>query len=536
MCRVSSDEQAKGYSLDIQHEQLTTYCNRNDINVLKHYREDHSAKDFNRPEFQNFLKYAKKNKDSIDLLLVTSWDRFSRNITDAFIILRELEALGIQVQAIEQPIDMSIPENKAMLALFLAIPEIDNDRRSIKIKGGMRAALKAGRWCRTAPFGYKNSRDEENKPIIIVNENAKYVKFLYEQFSRNVSLSELKCKVKEYGKEIAKNTIRNILLNPVYMGKIVVPELKDEPLRLVEGEHNGIISEKLFNKVQDIFASNKIKRHWPVYTPHKPEFPLRGVLYCSKCDAKMTASKSKGRSKYYGYYHCNECANERHKSEKVNSAIEDILKRFKLKKSATEIYKSAVKSLLKGEKKDLDKKKIKLEKSHSTIVSRIEKLQDIYIDGDIEKPQYKTTLERYKKEKSSITEQLETLKSENSNYHAWFKKGINFMFDFCTIYSKMEVSSKQRLLEVIFPEKMSYDGEKCRTGKLNEFLALILMTSKELQKGKVGQFFPKLALTHWVEPEGFEPSSKQGSSSAFYMFISLLIFDYKPEANTQFIA
>jgi len=49
---------------------------------------------------------------------------------------------------------------------------------------------------------------------------------------------------------------------------------------------------------------------------------------------------------------------------------------------------------------------------------------------------------------------------------------------------------------------MSYDGEKCRTGKLNEFLALILMTSKELQKGKVGQFFPKLALTHWVEPEG----------------------------------
>ena len=80
---------------------------------------------------------------------------------------------------------------------------------------------------------------------------------------------------------------------------------------------------------------------------------------------------------------------------------------------------------------------------------------------------------------------------------------------FLNAFSKMEVSSKQRLLEVIFPEKMSYDGEKCRTGKLNEFLALILMTSKELQKGKVGQFFPKLALTHWVEPEGlfYEPTN-----------------------------
>ena len=507
MCRVSSEEQAKGYSLDIQLEQLTTYCNRNDINILKHYREDHSAKDFNRPEFQNFLKYAKKNKDSIDLLLVTSWDRFSRNITDAFIILRELETLGIQVQAIEQPIDMSIPENKAMLALFLAIPEIDNDRRSIKIKGGMRAALKAGRWCRTAPFGYRNSRDDENKPIIVANENSKYVEFLYRQFSRNVSLSELRFQVADFGKEIPLNSIRNILLNSVYMGKIVVPELKEEPRVLVEGEHEGIISEKLFYKVQDIFASNRAKRNWTVYTPHKPEFPLRGVLFCSKCDAKMTASKSKGRSKYYGYYHCNYCANERHKSEKVNSAIEDILKRFKLKKSAAVIYKSTVKSLLKGEKKDLVIKKSKLEKANSTMDSRIEKLQDIYIDGDIDKTHYKTTLERYKKEKSSITEELGTLHSENSNYHAWFKKGINFMFDFRTIYSKMDVSSKQRLIQVIFPDKLSYDSEKCRTGKLNEFLALILLTSNELKKGKVGQFFPKLALTHWVEPEGllYEP-------------------------------
>lgn len=28
MCRVSSDEQAKGYSLSVQLEQLTNYCKR----------------------------------------------------------------------------------------------------------------------------------------------------------------------------------------------------------------------------------------------------------------------------------------------------------------------------------------------------------------------------------------------------------------------------------------------------------------------------------------------------------------------------
>ena len=142
MCRVSSEEQTKGYSLDVQFDALNNYCVRNEIRVLKHFKEDHSAKDFNRPQWKNFMVYAKRNKADIDLLLITSWDRFSRNLTDALITLRQLDAMGISVQAIQQPIDMSIPENKAMLAMYLSIPEIDNDRKSIKVKEGMRAAQK----------------------------------------------------------------------------------------------------------------------------------------------------------------------------------------------------------------------------------------------------------------------------------------------------------------------------------------------------------------------------------------------------------
>ena len=148
MCRVSSDEQVKGYSLDIQDEALRKYCERYGIEIVYTFREDHSAKDFKRPEFTKFLSFLSKNKGKVDCLLFTSWDRFSRNVTDSLIMLRRLESYGITSQAIEQPIDMTIPENKAMLAIFLTLPEIDNDRRSIKIRGGVRAALKAGRWSR----------------------------------------------------------------------------------------------------------------------------------------------------------------------------------------------------------------------------------------------------------------------------------------------------------------------------------------------------------------------------------------------------
>ncbi len=106
MSRVSSEEQAQGYSLGVQEESLTRYCEKNNISIIQRVREDHSAKDFNRPEFIKFLTFARKHKGQIDYLLITSCDRFSRNITDAFVMIRTLKNLGITVQAIEQQTDM----------------------------------------------------------------------------------------------------------------------------------------------------------------------------------------------------------------------------------------------------------------------------------------------------------------------------------------------------------------------------------------------------------------------------------------------
>ena len=36
-----------------------------------------------------------------------------------------LAKLGVEPQAIEQPLDLSVPENKMMLAIYLATPEIE---------------------------------------------------------------------------------------------------------------------------------------------------------------------------------------------------------------------------------------------------------------------------------------------------------------------------------------------------------------------------------------------------------------------------
>lgn len=42
MARVSSEEQTKGYSLDIQSNKLSSYCANNNIRVIELYKEDRS--------------------------------------------------------------------------------------------------------------------------------------------------------------------------------------------------------------------------------------------------------------------------------------------------------------------------------------------------------------------------------------------------------------------------------------------------------------------------------------------------------------
>jgi DNA invertase Pin-like site-specific DNA recombinase len=363
MSRVSSDEQAQGYSLGVQEEALTRYCEKNNIRIIQKFREDHSAKDFNRPEYTKFLFYARKHKGQVDFLFVTSWDRFSRNITDAFFMIRTLKNLGITVQAIEQQTDLSIPENKAMLAIFLAIPEIDNDRRSIKIRGGMQAALKSGRWCMKAPRGYRNARDENNRPVIIPGNDVVYIKRMFNGISKGKGQIELRLDLKKEGYAVSKSNFSAILHNPVYMGKVKILANGEEPEHLVEGVHEGIITEDLFYRVQKTLKDQMTARNRPKYSTLRPELFLRGNLKCSICGNKLTGSPSRGKfGTRYFYYHCNHCGKERYRAEKVNETVNSIISDLQFTREANEVYKEMVKMILLGSDNDRNKKLKDLEK------------------------------------------------------------------------------------------------------------------------------------------------------------------------------
>ncbi len=56
--RVGTDEQSeKGYCLQHQEERLRQYCQYQNIEVVRFYKEDHSAKTFERPAFNELLAF-----------------------------------------------------------------------------------------------------------------------------------------------------------------------------------------------------------------------------------------------------------------------------------------------------------------------------------------------------------------------------------------------------------------------------------------------------------------------------------------------
>ncbi len=101
-----------------------------------------------------------------------------------------LEALGIEPQAIEQPLDLSIPENKMMLAIYLAAPQVENERRALNVFYGMRRARKEGRFVSAPPVGYGNFNENGRKYIAAKYPQADIMKWAFSEISKGEFTTE----------------------------------------------------------------------------------------------------------------------------------------------------------------------------------------------------------------------------------------------------------------------------------------------------------------------------------------------------------
>jgi DNA invertase Pin-like site-specific DNA recombinase len=339
--RVSTDEQKRtGFSLIEQEDRLMKHCELHDIHVNGIFREDYSAKDFNRPEWKKLIAVIRKNKHRPpENILFIKWDRFSRNIEYAYQMMRILTNLNVNAMAIDQPIDFDIPESIVMLAVYLSIPEAENSRRGRNSADGMRRSKKLGRWPARAPFGYVNKIGLDGKKIIIPTQpEADIVKLSFELYAKGkYSVWQVKEMAAIKGIRCSRSNLWRLFHNPLYCGMITIPANKEEGVQYVNGIHEPLISEELFQNVQILLKSKRKLKN--ATEDLRVLFPLRGLIFCPHCEGKLSGSRSSGGQKKYGYYHCttSKCKG-RFRSDALNENYEKQLERIVIKPAVCELF------------------------------------------------------------------------------------------------------------------------------------------------------------------------------------------------------
>jgi site-specific DNA recombinase len=508
--RVSTDEQAdKGYSQRNQDEQLRKYCRINDIKIGKVVFEDHSAKNFNRPEWKKLLTTLKKQKGGLtDLILFTKWDRFSRNTADAYQMINTLRKLGIEPQAVEQPLDLSIPENKMMLAFYLAVPEVENDRRALNTFFGMRRAKKEGRWMATAPLAYENRISPDGRKYIAPKRpQSDFMKWGFEQLAEgNYSISQIWRMAKEKGLKCSKNSFWIAMRNPAYCGKIFIPKYKDEESCFVQGTHEPIISEATFYEAQDVMNGrkkvNKVKR------TSSDELPLRGFLKCPKCGRNLSGSPSKGKYRWYFYYHCQSSCGFRLNADCVNKDFIEHLQDFSPIPGMTELYAEVIDYVYNLKTKDSGNFKKQWLLEIDEVNKQLAKARSLLVSGDIEPGDYRLIKTECEEKINGFERELSKVAAKESDSLTLFKNLVNSLENVDLCYSEGKIEQQRDIIGTIYPQKLEIEKGTYRTPKVNEGADIIYLINSGLEENKNGTEYDFTRLSHWVTRERFELSTQ----------------------------
>ena len=469
--RVSTDEQAdKGYSQRNQEEMLRKYCVSHQIEIRNVIYEDHSAKSFNRPRWKELLQSLKKRKNSANLILFTKWDRFSRNAGDAYQMINALRYLGVEPQAIEQPLDLSIPENKMMLAFYLAAPEVENDRRALNVFYGMRRARKEGRVMGKAPFGYINKTDENGRKYIVLKEpEASIVRWSYEEIAKgDFNTEQIWKQAKAKGLKCSKSTFWQVIRNPLYCGKIFIPQFKDEVSCFVQGQHEPIISEEIYEKVQETLDGRGRIYRSKIQT--RNDFPLRGFLICPICGNLLTASKSKGRNDYYSYYHCRKGCTYRIRIEKLHQAFENELRRYIPRKEIYVIYRDIIAETYYELTQNSQFSKRQILSQLKDYENRISHIRNLLATQKIDPLDYLEIKNQYSLTIDELNKKLDTLCRSVLPIEVLLERGINRLMTFDNIFATENIEDIRYLIQTLYPEKLMFFGISIGRAELNKVI------------------------------------------------------------------
>ena len=329
--RVSTSMQVDGYSLDAQRDKLRKYAEYEDMVIVGEYSDEgFSGKNIQgRHEFQRMLADIEAGKDGVSFVLVFKLSRFGRNAADVLNSLQLMQDFGVNLICVEDGIDSSKDSGKLMISVLSAVAEIERENIRTQTMAGREQKAREGKWNGGfAPYGYKL----ENGQMLIADDEVEVIRIIYDRYihtNDGVSGVAKYLNTHGYTKKLRQNGtipgfsanfVKDVLDNPVYMGKIAYGRRKTEKklgtrnemhiveqseFPIYEGQHEAIVSEEDWNLAHEKRKANAYRREKIHDTEHA--HILSGILRCPCCGKGMYGNISKAHSKDNKtryYYYC----------------------------------------------------------------------------------------------------------------------------------------------------------------------------------------------------------------------------------------
>ncbi len=334
--RVSTAMQVDGYSLDAQKAKMKAFCEFNNYDIAGEYEDAGiSGKSIeNRIEFNRMMDDIKTGKDDVSYVLVFKLSRFGRNAADTLNSLQVMQDFGVNLICVEDGLDSSKDSGKLMISVLSAVAEIERENIRVQTMEGRMQKAREGKWNGGfAPYGYKLV----DGALVINEEEAVAIRTIFDLnvnhnmgaagIARYLDTHGISKVARQNGKSpiFSASLVKRIIQNPVYCGKIAYGRRRTEKVHgtrndyhlvhhddyiLVDGQHEGIVSEELWEEAQIIREANaeKYKRHNRV--ENEMVHLLTGIVKCPVCGAGMYANKTTKRKsdgtfyKHFYYYGC----------------------------------------------------------------------------------------------------------------------------------------------------------------------------------------------------------------------------------------
>jgi DNA invertase Pin-like site-specific DNA recombinase len=445
IARVSDPEQHD--ALPAQEYRLNDYAQKHGFDY-ELFSFDETAYKADRLEFEKIAhKIAKYTKFRV--VVFDKIDRYARDASSE--IVRNFKNLvRAGKMEIHFPSDGLIYHKDspacdiAKLGMGMVFGEYYSASISDNVKRKIEQKLRDGEWIGQAPFGYRNLPRNKNEPSWIEpNEKASIVLSIFKQYASGaVSMRTIQDWLhKDCGLKTPLAQVCNILKNPFYYGYMRVKGV------LYPHKYRPIISKELFDKAQEISQGFKKVPYKYAGLPYL----YRGLIACSECGCRITPEKSKGHI----YYHCTQFKGK-HNAPYIRE--EEITKQFREAIEAIQPTKEQYESVLVA-LRDSQKDVITFKKNQTSIIQaelqklspRIERLYDSYLDGDIEREEYKQRRTDYSQQKLNLENRLLALKNNDVNYYDNAVSIMKLARSASLLFEKSsEVTEKQQFLKILF--------------------------------------------------------------------------------------